>query len=59
MLTLKRRNEDLTIEIVSNGFIFAYGGRDENDDWVSDRVFFSTLDELMDVIADYVELPKA
>lgn len=59
MLLLKQRNEEFYVEILSNGFVFAYGGRDDNDNWVSDRVFFSDLETLMNVAADYVELPKS
>lgn len=53
-----KRNSDLSIEKISNGFILTLSGRDENGNYRTDKLFVDELTEANNVISDYFDLPE-
>jgi hypothetical protein len=57
-MKITKRNNDLNLEIISNGFILTLVGRDESGNYVTDKIFVNDLTEANDVISDYFHLPE-
>lgn len=57
-MQIVKRNSDLSIEKISNGFILTLCGRDENGNYRNDKLFVDELTEANNVISDYFELPE-
>lgn len=57
-MKITKRNNDLNLEIISNGFILTLSGRDESGTYRTDKIFVNDLTEVNDVISDYFHLPE-
>lgn len=57
-MKITKRNNDLNLEIISNGFILTLTGRDETGNYLTDKIFVNDLTEANDVISDYFHLPE-
>jgi len=55
---LAKVNEEMTIKMVDNGFVFEISGRDHDDDWKSAKIIVSSVDELVTLIKEAVTLPR-
>ena len=49
---LSKVNEDMTIRMYDNGFMFEISGRDKEDDWKSAKILVSSVDELVTLIQE-------
>ena len=58
MFNLTKRNNDFEIEILSNGYVIKAGGVDNNDSWVTRKIYFNTVEELMTAVVMYTSLPE-
>lgn len=56
---LAKREENFTVTICANGYMFEAQGRDAKDDWVTTKVLCSNFNELINTIAEFEALPKA
>ncbi len=43
-------NDNFTVYMYDNGFMFEVSGRDSNDNWVTAKILCNKLDELVDLI---------
>lgn len=57
-MNIVKRNSDLSIEKISNGFILTLSGRDKTGNYLTDKVFVDELTEVNNVISDYFNLPE-
>lgn len=57
-MKITKRNNDLNLEIISNGFILTLTGRDESGNYLTDKIFVNDLAEVNDAISDYFHLPE-
>jgi hypothetical protein len=54
---LAKRNNEFTIENIANGYVIAVGGRSAEDDWITEKVYVSNMDQLMNAIRTLDEMP--
>ena len=47
---LAKVNEDITIRMYDNGFMFEVSGRDNNDDWKHAKIIVNSVEELVELI---------
>jgi hypothetical protein len=57
-MKITKRNSDLSIERISNGFILTLSGRDDQGNYRTDKYFVDELTEVNSVVADYFNLPE-
>ena len=53
-----RMGENFTINIYDNGFMVDASGKDSKDDWVSAKIMVSSVDELVALVREVVELER-
>ena len=53
-----KRGENYTNNIYDNGFMVDVGGRNKKDDWVSAKIMVSSVDELVVLVREVVELER-
>ena len=49
---LNKVNEDITIRMYDNGFMFEISGRNSDDDWKSAKILVSSVEELVTLIQE-------
>ena len=49
---LSKVNEDITIRMYDNGFMFEISGRNSDDDWKSAKILVSSVEELVTLIQE-------
>jgi hypothetical protein len=54
---LVKRNNEYTIENISNGYILTINGRDNDQDWVTEKLHVGNFDQLMGAIRALDEMP--
>ena len=47
---IRKRDEDFRIYTYDNGWLIEVGGRNEDDDWVTAKVFAQTIDEVQEAV---------
>jgi len=47
---IKKRDEDFRIYTYDNGFLIEVGGRNEDDDWVTAKVFATSIAEVNEAV---------
>jgi hypothetical protein len=47
---LAKVNEDITIRMYDNGFMFEISGRTHDDDWKSAKILVNSVEELVELI---------
>lgn len=57
-MQIVKRNSDLSIERISNGFILTLTGRDDQGNYRTDKLFVNELTEVNAVVSDYFDLPE-
>jgi len=55
---LVKVNEDFTISMYDNGFLFTISGYDDADDWKQAKIVCSNIDELLQLINEATSLPR-
>ena len=56
---LVRADDRFDIHVYDNGFMIEVSGQNSNDEWSSAKVMANTLDELLDLVKEAVELPRS
>ena len=56
---LVKINDNLTVNILDNGYFVEIGGRDEDDIWISVKLMCSNLNEVNDLIKEASEMDKS
>lgn len=50
-------NDCVTINRYDNGYMVEIGGRDSDDEWITVKLIFSTLDEVLTLVKEYSNIP--
>ena len=50
-------NDPLTIYRYDNGYMVEVGGRDSKDEWKNARISVSSVNEAIDLVTEFSELP--
>lgn len=56
--SMTKREENFTVTICYNGYLFEATGRDDKDDWTSTKVVCNTFNDLINTIQKYEALQK-
>ena len=57
--SMVKRDENFTIIICLNGYLFEGNGRDDKDDWINAKVLCNTFTDLVNTIQKYESLSRA
>jgi hypothetical protein len=55
---LSKVNEEMTIKMVDNGFVFEINGRDLEEIWAGVKFIVGSTDDLITLIKEAIELPR-
>ena len=55
---LQKVNDNFSVTIVDNGFLFEIGGNDVNDDWKTVKLVTLTIEQLFDLVAEATKMEK-
>ena len=53
-----RMGENFTINIYDNGFMVDASGKDSKDDWTNAKIMVSSVDELVVLVREIVEMER-
>jgi hypothetical protein len=53
-----RMGENFTINIYDNGFMVDASGKDSKDDWTNAKIMVSSVDELVALVREIVEIER-
>ena len=56
---LKKADENFTVNIYSNGFMFEMSGRNEEDDWATAKIVCNTIEDVITLVKEAVTLPRS
>ena len=57
-MKVTKRDREFKVEVISNGFLFKFSGRDNKDDWVEDTIYVSDLDALDTQIVNWLDIEE-
>ena len=57
-MQITKRQDDLTVEKITNGFLVIFQGQDKQDDWITEKLFVTTYEELNLLMKNYFTLEK-
>jgi len=55
---LVKVNDNLTVNILDNGYFVEIGGRDKDDNWITVKLMCTNLNEVNDLIKEASEMDK-
>ena len=55
---LVKVNDSFTINMYDNGFMVEVSGRNKSEDWANAKILVSSLDELVEVIKEVMEMDR-
>ncbi|NDB57528.1 hypothetical protein EB001_03685 [bacterium] len=55
---LTKVNEDITIRMYDNGYMFEVSGRDSNDDWKNAKIIVGSVEELVELINEAAAMDR-
>ena len=55
---LTKVNEAFTINMYDNGYMIEVAGRDNDDEWKSSKIIVSSVDELIELVKEAIQLPR-
>jgi hypothetical protein len=55
---LSKVNEDITIRMYDNGYMFEISGRNSDDDWKNAKIVVSTVEELVELINEAAAMER-
>ena len=55
---LVKVNENFTINMYDNGFMIDIGGRDHENEWKTAKIMVTTVDELLALVREAVEMER-
>ena len=51
-------NDNFSVNMYDNGFMFEISGRDHADDWATAKILCTSVDELVELIKEATEMEK-
>lgn len=58
MFSIVSRNEDMNVEIISNGFLMSVTGRSKDSSYMTQKIYLEDLDSLFKAIEEFVDIPQ-
>ena len=55
---IEKINDNFTVYMYDNGYMFEVGGRDDNDEWVSTKIICKDFEELVALIKEATEMSR-
>jgi len=55
---LAKVNENYTINMYDNGFMFEIGGQDADGDWKNAKIMCPTVEDVIALVIEATELPR-
>ena len=56
---LAKVNENFTINMYDNGFMIEVSGRDADDEWATAKIMVSTVDDLVTLVREAVDMEQS
>ena len=56
---LAKVNENFTIYMYDNGFMIEVNGRDADDEWATAKIMVSTVDDLVTLVREAVDMEQS
>jgi len=56
---LTKVNENFSINMYDNGFMIEVGGRDADDEWVTAKIMVTTVDDLITLVREAVDMERS
>jgi len=56
---LNKVNESFTVNMYDNGYMVEVGGRDSEDEWKTAKIMVTTVDELLALVREAVEMTRS
>jgi hypothetical protein len=56
---LTKVNENFSINMYDNGYMVEVGGRDSEDEWKTAKIMVTTVDELLALVREAVEMTRS
>jgi hypothetical protein len=57
-MMIEKRNTTIEVEKISNGFVVIASGRSEDNEWVHEKFYAYTMDDVLDIMNEYFSLPQ-
>ncbi len=57
--TFTKVNDNYTVTNCNKGFVVEFSGQDFNEEWITGKFVFKTIDELKDVVQDLAWMPRS
>lgn len=51
-------NENFTVYMYDNGFMFEAGGKDDDENWKTAKIMVTTIDELIALVREATEMDR-
>ena len=51
-----KRNKEFTVEQISNGFLFKFNGRDDDNNWTDESFYVQELESVNDKMISWFEM---
>lgn len=55
---LKKINDNFSVTVVDNGYLFEVGGNDVNGDWKNVKLVVLTMEQLFDLVTEATKMEK-
>lgn len=55
---LSKIDDDMTIRMYDNGYLFEVNGRDDNDDWAGVKILCNDLDQVVALINEATKMER-
>lgn len=56
---LVKADSNFSINVYDNGFLIEVGGRDDNDDWATAKIMVGSVDELVTLVREVVDMERS
>jgi hypothetical protein len=56
---LVKVNENFSVNIYDNGFMFEINGRDTNDEWVNAKIICSDIEQLVSLVREASDMDRS
>ena len=56
---LTKVNESFTVNMYDNGYMVEVGGRNDADDWKTSKIMVASTADLLNIISDITNMPRA
>lgn len=57
-MNLNTRNSEATVEKISNGYVVTCSGRDDDNNYKTEKVFVDSLNAVTNVLSQYFDLKE-